>query len=163
MLQGVVGWFWRRLGYVSSTSNITSSTEVSNSAAAAAAAEQEAWKSVYFQLPTQLLQQQVFYVLALSQQLHTVQQRITAARDAQWQLLKASRQGTLDEPAAAAGAAGVSDMNAVFAGGSRIDESVPKQRLTLRDVVAAGSSSGGGEALLEAVAAGLGQLLGSRV
>jgi hypothetical protein len=147
MLQAVTGWW---LGYSSSSPNSDSAPKT------AAAADAEAWKRVWFQLPTQLLQQQVFYVLALCQQQHVLQHLICAATDAQWQLLKASRQGVLDDPAAAAAAG-----SAQFVGGrsssSSTDGLEPKRRLTVLDVVQAGSNP---EALYDAVAAGFGQLLG---
>jgi hypothetical protein len=157
MLQAVTGWFRRRLGYsTSSTTNNNnhSTPEPAAADAAADAVNTEAWKRVWFQLPAQLLQQQVFYVLALSQQQHILQHLIFAATDARWELLKASRQGLLDDAAAAAAG------SAQFAGGgasSSTDGPEPKGRLTMLDVVQAGSNP---EALYDAVAVGFGQLLG---
>jgi hypothetical protein len=177
MLHNITNWFWQRLGYSTSrgkaSSELSAEEGSSETAAAssagntseaqdretsqpAAAAEEEAWKQLRFQLPSHLLQQQVFYVLALSQQLLAVQQLLLAARHAQSQLLNASRQGALDEPTAAGSNATVAA--GTGSGSSCNAERLPKRRLTVRDVVQAGSNS---EVLYDAVAAGLGQLFGS--
>lgn len=126
------------------------------------------WQGIWFDLPPEQLQQQVYYVLAMSQRLQQVQKLMHQAWHSQWMLLRAARAGQFDDEALrAAGAAGVpvgvassSDGRGAGAVGVTAASAGPsstaaERAVTALDVVQAGSDP---DALFELVAAGVGQL-----
>lgn len=147
------GKFWQQLGYSSSGGGGGGCRAASGGLEAAGAhtaisGATAIHKNLWFDMPTDLLEQQVYYVLADSKRFKQISDMIDKAYISQGVLLSAARQGLFDDQPSSASAAAA----ARSSGPGDISQG---PHVTLFDVVAAGSDS---EVLYDAVSAGVGQL-----